>query len=132
MMTVEKKVVTRTIHHIKTIKIIPFFLWSPLTFCLFVLYSISIHKQQDNSPYGSRQITYSCTQLKNSITNVKAISFNPVNATLLSLLHAWTDWIQYQYEQGDWKTSRFTAVVRPISLWRPNWQTPGIFVTTSY
>ena len=120
------------LHHTKQIVIRPVFLWSPLTFCVFVLYLNSIHKKIDKNLSLSSKITFSCTWLNNSITNSEFIILNPLNATLPYLLYVQTDWIQYWYAQGDQKTGRFTEVVRTTSLWRLNQQTAGLLVLISY
>ena len=62
----------KTIHHVKKVKIIPVFLWSPITLCLFVLSSISIKKQCDNYPSSLRKSTYLYTRFSNSINEVRS------------------------------------------------------------
>ena len=85
----QNNVLMRTIHHVKQIAIILVFLCSPLNFCLFVLYSNSIHKQCDNNPPVPSQINYSCTRLNNPITNSGIIILNPLNANIPALLHTY-------------------------------------------
>ena len=75
------------LHHTKQIAIRLVFMCYSLTFCLFLLSSNSIHKQYDNNPSGSRQITYLCTWLNYAITNSDIRRLNPLNVTLLTLSH---------------------------------------------
>ena len=88
------------LHHIKKIAIRPVFICSPLTFCIFVLSSNSIHKQCDNNPSGSRQITYLCKRMKNSIINIDTNILSTLNAILLALLYA--DWLDTVLVRTRW------------------------------
>ena len=90
---------------------------SPLTLYFYLLSSNSIYKQCDNNPSTARKSTYFCTGLKKPINNSEIISLNPLNATLLDLSHAHTDWITYLYKNGDCKNGPITAVVWRTSLW---------------
>ena len=82
-----KKIVVRTIHHVKTISIKPFFLCSPITLFLLVLSSNLINKRLDNNPSISSQGTYSCKRMNVSITNSGIRSLKPLNAMLTTLSH---------------------------------------------
>ena len=77
------------LHHIKKIAIRPVFICSPLTFCIFVLSSNSIHKQCDNNPSGSSKITYFCKRMSDSIANSEISILNPLKATLPDLSHTY-------------------------------------------
>ena len=57
------------------------FRWPYITFCLFVLYLNSIHKQYDNNPYGLKLIAYSWK------TNEKLNGLGNFNAMFPALLH---------------------------------------------
>ena len=77
------------LHHVKEIEIRPVFWCSPITSCFFALYLNSIRKLFDDNRSGSRQITYSCKWMNNSITNSDIISLRTLNATLMDMLNAW-------------------------------------------
>ena len=114
----------RTIHHVKQIAIILFFMLFPLTFYLFVLSTNSIHNKYDNNHSGSRKITYLCKIMNNQIINSEIRSLNFFNATLTALFHAY--WLDTAPVQIRWSENRsiyhsgldyFTMATKSKNTW---------------
>ena len=114
----------RTIHHVKQIAIILFFMLFPLTFYLFVLSTNSIHNKYDNNHSGSRKITYLCKIMNNQIINSEFRSLNFFNATLTALFHAY--WLDTAPVQIRWSENRsiyhsgldyFTMATKSKNTW---------------